>query len=113
MLEDGLVGGVDCGGEAGLRLLYWSFGGGRDQVLEKGVRCEMAGYFSGSCSAHTITDDKDTGGWGRSAGVLVVMTDTAGVCAHCGDEMAGGQVSMGPMKRKIHGEARKRKAELG
>jgi hypothetical protein len=73
----------------------------------------MAGYLSGCGSAHTIADDKDAGGGGRCTGVLVVMTDTAGVCAHCGDEVTGGQVSMGPMKRKIHGEARKRKAELG
>jgi hypothetical protein len=60
VLEDGLVCGVDGGGEGSLRLWHWSFGGGVDQVLEKGVGGETAGYFAGCSSAHAVADDKDS-----------------------------------------------------
>ena len=63
-------------------------------MLEEGVGGEMAGYFAGGCSAHTVADYEDTSGRGRCTGVLVVMADTAGVGEHCGDEVTDGQVSM-------------------
>lgn len=96
LLEDGLVCGVDCGGERGWRILRRGRGGGVDEVLEKGVGGEMAGYFAGGGSAHAIADDKDAVGRGSCTCVLVVLADTAGVSEHCGDEMADEQVSMRP-----------------
>jgi hypothetical protein len=62
VLEDGLVRGVDCGGEGGLRVLGWGLRGGVDEMLEKGVGGKTAGYFSAGGSAHAVADDKDAGG---------------------------------------------------
>ena len=75
-LEDGLVGGADGGGESVLGAVGRV---GRGQAFDEALGGEVAGDFSGGCSAHAVADDEGTGLEGGGRGILVIFADAAGV----------------------------------
>ena len=80
--EDLGVGGLDggfeaCAGAEG----QWVSGEGRGEVGDEGGGGEMAGDLSCSGSSHAVADDEglDVAALGYGAGVLVALTDAAGI----------------------------------
>ena len=97
--EDGLVGGLDGGVEAGPGGVWIEFrsgggfggeaGGGRDGD-EEGFECEVTGDFTGGGSAHAVAYGEDAALGDGSAGVFIGVADAAGVGEHGEGERRGG-----------------------
>ncbi len=113
LLIDGLIGGLDGGSEAGLRLRRLGAARRRGKVREEGVGGEIAGDLSGGGSAHAIADDERAGLWCGGAGVLIAMADASAVGKHGVDKVVRRHSrSFNSPNKTIHGEAAGTKGTL-